>query len=47
MDITIVVAVAAVMTAPPLTPVDALILIHVGVHTVTVTMIALVNMMTN
>jgi len=55
MDITIVVAVAAVMAAPILTlvdvpirtPVDAQIPIHVDAPTVAVTTITLVKMMTN
>ena len=45
--ITIVVIVAAVMAAPILTLADVLILIHVGAHTVIVTTITLVKMMTN
>jgi len=55
MDITIVVIAAAVMAAPTLILVDVPILTHVGVpilthvdaHTVTVTMIQIVKMMTN
>ena len=47
MDITIVVIVAAVMAAPTLTLVDAPLLIHVGAHTVIVTTITPVKMMTN
>ena len=55
MDIIIVVAVAAVIAAPTftlvyvliLTPVDAQILIRVDAHTVAVTTISLVKMMSN
>jgi hypothetical protein len=47
MNITIVVIVAAVMAAPTLTLVDVLILTHVGAHTVIVTTITPVKMMTN
>ncbi len=47
MDIIIVVAVAAVMAAPILTLVDVLILTPVYAHTLAVTMIQLVKMMTN
>jgi hypothetical protein len=46
MNIIVVIA-AAVMAAPPLTLVDVPILTHVDAHTVTVTTIALVTMMTN
>jgi hypothetical protein len=46
MNIIVVIA-AAVMAALPLTLVDAPILISVDAHTVTVTTIKLVKMMTN
>jgi hypothetical protein len=47
MDITTVVVAAAVIVVPILTHVDAPILIHVDAHTVAVTTIQLVKMMTN
>ena len=47
MDITIVVIAAAVMAALILILVDVPILTHVDAHTVTVTMIQIVKMITN